>query len=191
MLALTRVLGASWGEHVRALARGEDPREVSPGRGAVSIGAEETFEDDLVERVDLERRILSQAGRVAARLHKAGTAARIVVLKVKYSDFTLVTRRATLPEPVADTDSIYRAACALLERVDRRPVRLTGVSVSGLGPGGPLLFPDARAERGKKLEGVMARLTERYGARTLTRAALLDDEAETRQGTPTKQRQRP
>ncbi len=191
MLALTRVLGASWGEHVRALARGEDAREVEPGRSAVSIGAEETFEDDLVERVDLERRILSQAGRVAARLHQAGTAARIVVLKVKYSDFTLVTRRATLPEAVADTDSIYRAACALLERVERRPVRLTGVSVSGLGPGGPVLFPDERAERGKTLEGVMARLTERYGARTLTRAALLDDAAETRPGNVTKQRQRP
>ncbi|MEJ7730121.1 MAG: DNA polymerase IV [Polyangiaceae bacterium] len=191
MLALTRVLGASWGDHVRALARGEDLREVNPGRSAVSIGAEETFEDDLIERVDLERRILSQAGRVAARLHQAGTAACIVVLKVKYSDFTLVTRRTTLPEPVADTDSIYRAACALLDRVERRPVRLTGVSVSGLGAGGPVLFPDVRAERGRKIEGVMARLTERYGARTLTRAALLDDASEARPGNLTKQRQRP
>lgn len=189
MVALTRVLGPAWGEHVRALARGEDPRRVNPGRSAVTIGHEETFEDDLIERVDLERRLLSQAQRVAARLHKAGTSARIVIVKVKYSDFTLVTRRMTLPEPIADTDSIYRAACALLDRVERRPVRLTGVAVAGFGDAAPLLFPDARAEKGKKLEGVLARVTERYGARTLTRAALLGDSAETRSPNLTKTRQ--
>jgi DNA polymerase-4 len=182
---LGRLLGPSWGSHVRELACGLDVREVDPERDAVSVGAEETFEEDLRSAADLERHLLSQAGRVAGRLHRAGLFGRVVMVKVKYSDFTLKTKRVTLAEPVADTDSIYRAARALLAQFDlHRPVRLTGVAVSGLSEARPpTLFPDRRALRGDALERVAAELRGRFGADTLTRADLLDEDTAARAST--------
>jgi DNA polymerase-4 len=174
---LETVLG-SWGADVRTLARGIDDRAVQPGYAAKSVGAEETFADDLTTRDALERRLLDQAGRVARRLLADDLCGRTVVVKVKYADFTLRTRRATLAEPVADTDSIYQAARRLLDRfaLERRRVRLTGVAVAGLQPGPPprSLFPDEAAERRYELERVAARVTDRFGEHGLVRATLLD-----------------
>ena len=99
-------------------------------------------------------------------------------MKVKYADFTLRTRRITLPEPVQDTDSIYRAAVELLDRVplDGRRVRLTGVSVGGIvdGPPAPTLFRDEKAEKRRKVEAIAAKIADRFGdEHAVTRATLL------------------
>ncbi len=180
-LADLEMLLGSWGAQVRALARGEDPREVDPERAAVSVGAEQTYEHDLHGRAAIEPTLLDHAGRVAQRLVKVGLYARVVVVKLKYSDFTLRTRRVTLPEAVADTGSIYEAARRLLERFDLgRGVRLTGVSVAGLGerPADPPLFPDEGASKRHKVEGVIADIAERFGDAGLVRAALLRKEPE-------------
>ena len=92
-------------------------------------------------------------------------------------DFTLRTRRVTLPEPVQDTDSIHRAAVALLARVplDARRVRLTGVSVSGIveGDAPRTLFPDEGAEKRRKVEEVAARIAERFGDEGAVKRATL------------------
>ncbi len=175
--ALERVLG-SWGLEVARLARGEDDRDVVPDGLAKSIGAEETYEEDLVGAPAVARTLLDHAGRVARRLVRAGLSARTVTVKVKYADFTLRTRRATLPEPVQDTDSIHRAAVELLARVplEGRRVRLTGVSAGGMVEGGPppTLFPDAQAEKRRRVEAVAAKIAERFGdEHAVTRAALL------------------
>jgi DNA polymerase-4 len=173
---LERILG-SWGTHVSALARGEDDRDVVPDRLAKSIGAEETYEEDLVGAEAIARTLLVHAGRVARRLVRSGLSARTVALKVKYSDFTLRTRRATLDEAVSDTDSIHRAAVELLARMplEGRRVRLTGVSVSGIvdGEPPPTLFPDARAAKRLEVERVSSRIAERFGDAHITRAALV------------------
>jgi DNA polymerase-4 len=172
---LEQLMG-SWGTAVRALARGEDDREVNPGREASSVGAEETYEYDLRDRPAIEETLLAHAGRIAQRLLRAGIVARVVVVKLKYADFTIRTRRATLKEPVADTGSIYTAARRLLERFDglERGVRLTGVSVGGLsGEPPPTLFPDVAASKRRKLEEVIAGVSDRFGDVQLTRAALL------------------
>ncbi len=175
-----RALLGSWGEEVARLARGIDPRPVVPGRAAQSVGAEETFEADVTDLRQLERHLLGQSARVARRLHVEGLCGRVVVVKVKYADFTLKTRRCALPEPVADTDSIYEAAKGLLGRfaLRGRRVRLTGVSVAGLSPGPPprTLFPDPTSERRLRVEDATARIRERFGARSLTRATLIEDE---------------
>ncbi|HEX3769279.1 MAG TPA: DNA polymerase IV [Polyangiaceae bacterium] len=168
----------TWGEQMILLARGEDDREVDPSGAAKSIGAEETYEDDLRDVESIRRTLLEHAGRVARRLIRSGLAARTVVVKVKYADFTIRSRRATLPEAVQDTDAIYRAAVAILARmpIESRRVRLTGVSVSGIEPGGPplRLIPDAEAEKRRRLEQIAARISERFGdERTVTRATLL------------------
>jgi DNA polymerase-4 len=105
--------------------------------------------------------------------------ARIVVVKVKYADFTLLTRRLTLPEPVQDTDSLHQAAARLLERfpLEARRVRLTGLSVAGMVAGAPppLLVPGV-ADRRARLERVTADIARRFDDRAVTRATLIAKE---------------
>jgi DNA polymerase-4 len=166
----------SWGTHVRELARGNDPRTVDPERSARSIGAETTHEEDLRDPADLARALLGHASKVAQRLHHEGLHARGIVVKLKYADFSLRSRRVLLPEPVADTASIHRAAAELLRAFPpaRLGVRLTGIAVThlGEGPPPPTLFPDVARAKRTKMEGVIADIEERFGV-GLTRAALL------------------
>jgi DNA polymerase-4 len=159
------------------LARGEDERDVDPEAAARSIGAEMTYEEDLVGSGAIARTLLEHARKVARRMVSADVSARIVVVKVKYADFSLRTRRVTLPEPVQDTDSLHQAAVRLLDRFplqDRR-VRLTGLSVGGIVGGGPprLLVPDG-ADRRTRLERVTADIVKRFDDRAVTRATLID-----------------
>jgi len=173
---LERAFG-NHGPGMGRLARGEDDRPVEPEREALSVGAEETFERDLTTRDELERALLGQSMRVAQRLFGDGLAARGISVKLKYADFVVKTRATTMPEPVADTDAIFRAARTLLDRFElgRKGIRLTGVAVSKLGPLGEVvtLFPDERLRRGEKLEAAQAALREKFGAESVTRAALL------------------
>lgn len=165
---LARILGSSWGEYIVELARGIDPREVVPEREAVSIGAENTFERDLRGIAELEPEILAQASRVAARLVEAGLTCRVVTLKIKLSDHTLITRRTTLDAAAADTVTIHRAALAQLARVELggAGVRLTGVSLSGLVPEQKEqrpLFPDAAQSRRRLLEKTLGDVRAKFG----------------------------
>jgi len=179
---LERLLG-SWGPVAGKLARGEDDRDVDPDRAAKSIGAEETYEVDLVGAEAIARTLLGHASRIAQRMLSAGLAGSVVVVKLKTTDFVVHTRRAKLPEPVRDTEAIYRAARELLGRFDEAtalaPVRLTGVSVSDLvevDHAPRSLFPDARRERLSKLEGTLSAIGERFGKDAgVTRAALLEN----------------
>ena len=174
---LERALG-SWGIEVARLARGEDARDVVPDAQAKSIGAEETYEEDLRGAEQIAPTLLDHSARVARRLLRAGLWAHTVTVKIKYSDFKVRTRQATLPEAVQDTDAIHRAAVELLASVplEGRAVRLTGVSASGIveGPPAPTLFPDEQAARRRRVEEVAARIADRYGdERALTRATLV------------------
>ncbi len=172
-MALAGAIGASHARALRALAQGDDPREVVPDEAAKSIGAEDTFGEDLRDRGALERELLAQAARVGRRLRAAGLAGRVVTLKVKYSDFSAITRRPPLARPTDDDHAIVEAARRLLERVDlARPVRLTGISVSGFAGGaerGQLdLFgaaPAAPPEDGRRqaLNAAIDRLADRFG----------------------------
>jgi DNA polymerase-4 len=175
-----RGLLGSWGPAIAELARGIDPRPVVPSREAKSIGAEETFESDLIERRAIEKRLLKQSQRVARRLFDEGLCAGTVTVKIKYKDFTLKTRQLRLPGPVDDAASIYEAARRLLDRfaLVGRGVRLTGVSVSDLSKGPPprTLFPDEQKARRRGVQKAMSELNARFGGRALTRAALLEDD---------------
>jgi DNA polymerase-4 len=170
---LAAVLGASHARGLRALATGDDAREVIPDEAAKSIGAEDTFGEDLRGRAALEPELLAQAGRVGRRLRAAGLAGHVVTLKVKYADFTLVTRRLTLERPTDDGRALFEAARGLLERVDLgRAVRLTGISVSGFAGEGERhqldLFgaarPPTREEgRRKALNAALDDIAGRFG----------------------------
>lgn len=168
------------GRHMSLLARGDDSREVVPDEAPKSIGAEDTFEEDLRGAEALLPRLLDQCGRVARRLRAAGARGRTVTLKLKYSDFELVTRRSTLPSATDDAQAIYGAVQRDLARADlSRPVRLTGVSVSGFPdePGAEQLglFEPARPAgeaRRERLNAALDAIAERHGEDAVRPATL-------------------
>lgn len=176
--ALERVLGA-WGADVRELARGIDVRDVEPDRDAKSIGAECTYDEDLRSKEAIGRTLLSHAARVAERLTEAGLTAGALVVKLKYADFTLLTRRKTFDEPASDTTTLHDASLELLERfpLDGARIRLTGVAAHDIGQGAqqPTLFPDRAAERRRGLESILLDAKGRFGGQPITFATLLED----------------
>ncbi|MGE4054976.1 MAG: DNA polymerase IV, partial [Vicinamibacterales bacterium] len=119
-------------EWLKRLADGIDDRPVVPHRDSKSSGSERTYPQDLTDPSVIEQSVLQLAARAAQWLVHRGMQARTVTLKVRYSDFTTITRRDTAP-PTADETAIGTRAVQLLQRTDagRRPVRLLGVSVQG------------------------------------------------------------
>jgi DNA polymerase-4 len=173
-----------------ALARGIDDRPVEPLSPPKSVGAEETFETDHRGAERLRATLRRQAERVARELREQGYAARTVTLKLRFADFSTITRSHT-GDPTQDGLTIYRQVIALLDRVSRaQPVRLIGLSVSGLGPAGEgqLSLLDAAAVRRERLARAVDRLLERFGDVAVRPASLLDrPEVERRRG-PTHRR---
>ncbi len=131
--ALERYLGTAAGRHLSELARGIDDRPVVPVQEAKSIGHEETFTTDLWDRDDLHRRLHRMVDASATALRAAERAARTVTVKLRFGDFTQITRSHTLDGPIDATPAIAAVAVALLDGVDLgKGVRLLGVSLSGL-----------------------------------------------------------
>ncbi|MFP4636052.1 MAG: DNA polymerase IV [Nitriliruptoraceae bacterium] len=111
---LQRVVGEALGSQLHQLARGEDPRRVTPHEPARSISAERTFDADLDDPVELERVVLKLAAIVGRRLRRAGTAGRTITLKVRFASFETVTRSTTLPAPTDRTHDLVVLATDLL-----------------------------------------------------------------------------
>jgi DNA polymerase-4 len=130
-----RALAGSFGPKLKQFAFGEDDRPLEPGDEVKSVSSEETFLHDTDERPVLRRCLREQAEEIAAKLKRRRLAAKTLQVKVRYRDFTTVTRQVTLEDPVTDAGQIYRLACFLLarERLVSRPLRLIGLGVSGLG----------------------------------------------------------
>ncbi|HEY0991705.1 MAG TPA: DNA polymerase IV [Kofleriaceae bacterium] len=177
-------LGAVSGQHLAALARGEDPRPVVAEHAPVTVGHRETFDDDIDDRGELAVVLLNQADRVAARLRAGGLRARAVVLHIKYDDFRQITRRTTLEAATCDGGVVGRTAIALLARVAIEPrkggrVRLCGVSATDLeARDAPrqLDFDEAARARGERLGEAIDKLAARYGKGAIRRAVHLDDD---------------
>jgi DNA polymerase-4 len=176
--SLERRLG-SLGRELAAQAHGIDPRPVDPGRDAVSVGAEETFEHDLDDGPALRRHVTAQAERVAERLRRGGHRGQTVVLKLKDPAFHLTTRRRTLAEATDDGRAIAAVALALLTeaRVGPPGVRLSGVSMTGLvAHAAPQqLLLDQRARRAQELGRTLDAIHDRFGEQALGRADLMYD----------------
>jgi DNA polymerase-4 len=132
--ALERYLGTSLGAHLAGLARGEDPRPVVVDQAAKSIGHEETFATDIRDRRELHRHLLRMVDASATNLRGAGLAARTVSIKVRFGDFTQITRAHSTRAPIDTAPAIGAVADNLLDSVEvARGVRLLGVSLSGFG----------------------------------------------------------
>ena len=128
---------AGW---LKRLAYGDDPREVKPNRPWKSLSTETTYPEDLERCAEMRAEVERLAGRVAASLEKKKLLARTVTLKLRYADFTTVTRSHTAAAPTRAAGELAARALALLERTEaaRRPVRLLGVGAHELlGPENP------------------------------------------------------
>lgn len=132
---LRRLVG-SQADRLRELARGVDERAVTPGRTAKSRSAERTYAEDLRDIDKVRAEIDGLARRAAAMIERSDVYARTVTLKVRYDDFTTITRSNTDRAATREADPIVRRALVLLDRTDagRRPVRLLGVGLHGLTP---------------------------------------------------------
>lgn len=132
---LVRALGKAHGRHLAALAHGEDPDPVVPDRPTKSVGHEETFREDILDRKVLQRHSVRMTESVAGHLRASAQSGRTVTVKLKFADFSLVTRSHTMSVGLDTGSAIGAIAAALLEAVELpMGVRLLGVSVSGLQP---------------------------------------------------------
>ncbi|MFS2291323.1 MAG: DNA polymerase IV [Actinomadura sp.] len=175
---LQRELGAAMGAHLHELAWGRDPREVVPHTPDKSIGAETTFDTDVDDPEVVRRELLRLAEKTGARLRAAGYAGRTVSVKLRMANFKTITRARTLDEPTDLARVIYVTACALYEGagLDGVRLRLVGVRVENLGPGGeaPRQLAFDEPERGwREAERAMDQVAHRFGHGAVRPAALV------------------
>lgn len=179
--SLRRIVGNASAERLHALANGHDAREVQTERIEKSIGHEETFARDVVDREELERELLRLATRTGERLRAVGVDARTIAIKVRYPDFETVTRSRTLAEATSATQRIYRTARELFTSLGGtrerppHPVRLIGVRAEQLVPAGSEavgLWNDD--EEWRALDEAVDEVRGRFGEGGLTSARLLE-----------------
>ncbi len=166
-------LESRFGQHGRALsryARGLDDRPVVIEHTAKYVSRESTYAQDVSDAEILQRTIRDQLADVGRRLRRAGLLGTTVKLKLRWSDFTTVTRQATLPKSTAHDFEIVTAALHLLQHVwtTGESVRLIGVAVTGLGspPRQLSLWRAERAvvtERDRRLQSTVSSVRDRYG----------------------------
>ena len=129
-----RALVGSVARQLKAFSMGEDDRPLELGDEIKSISGEETFLKDTEDRKILRACLKEQAADIEARLKHRQLGAHTVQVKLRYGDFTTLTRQFTVEEPLTKAGDIYRLACWLLgrERLVSRPLRLLGLGVSSL-----------------------------------------------------------
>ena len=171
-------LSRLFGENGRELARhakGQDERPIVTERETKSISQEITFSRDVRDDKTLERTLREQAAEVAKQLRKNQLAGTTIKLKIRWPDFTTLTRQTTLPAPTDQDNDISKAALILMRAV-RRPgqaVRLIGVGVSGLGPPiRQLGLWDADSEKSRRLQQAVDELRKKYGKRVINRGKV-------------------
>ena len=179
------VLEHKFGKHGRSmhkLSMGIDQREVIPDHDVKSMGNEETFSQDLLDRADAKKELLSLANRVVRRMRREQVTGRTITLKVKYSDFIQITRSTTLPNFTDDGPEIYSTVCGLLKKteVGKRPVRLLGISLSQLSVLGTetqlgLFHQDGAIQKRRNLHTALDSLTERFGEKSIRPGTLLNE----------------
>jgi DNA polymerase-4 len=124
----------SWADGLLDLAHGRDDRAVQPNRPAKSCGTENTYARDLTDLAEMCENLADMADECANWLDRKRRVCRTVTIKVRYSNFTTITRSRTFPTPTRDAGHIRTAACDLLSKTgaSSQPVRLLGVSVHNL-----------------------------------------------------------
>lgn len=194
---LQRELGPAAGNHLAALAWGQDERPVVPAVQDKSVGAEETFPADIDDPEVIRRELLRLAERTARSLRAGGSVARTVVVKLRLANFKTITRSRTLPEPTDVAQKIYATAVALYAAAgldDRARLRLVGVRAAGLIPAGSAVTQPGFWEPEtpwRDAERAMDRIAGRFGPGMVGPAALVRPPAEEGSGPAVPPRRHP
>jgi len=129
-----KLLAERWGAHglrLSRLAHGEDARPVNPNEERKGISAETTFNEDLSRVADLEDMLAPLCEKVARQARAAGVAGRVVTLKLRTTDFRIVTRRRTVAVPTQTARTLFTVGRELLTKeATGRPWRLIGIGLS-------------------------------------------------------------
>lgn len=172
---LERTVGRTTAQRLHDLAWGHDPRHVQERSAEKSVGHEVTFESDIIDPRVLHRELLQLSTRLAQRLRRGELLARTVALKLRYADFTTISRSHTLAEPTDVGRRIFEEVRDLLDRLGRDdPVRLIGVRAEQLVDAGSVtlgLWDDSDGWR--EAEDAMDAAGERFGRGTVQPARLL------------------
>jgi DNA polymerase-4 len=188
--ALTRAVGPAMAAHFHALAWGRDPRQVVIEHVEKSIGHERTFEANISDPAELEKEMLRLSNAVGVRLRRAGAQARTVALKLRFGDFSTISRSRTLAEPTDLGRRLYEEARTLYAESGRvgEPVRLLGVRgeqlVGRVADAG--LWDDDGDWR--EAEHAVDAITAKFGRSLVRPATLLGDDPDRRmpmRGEPT------
>lgn len=185
LATLRRALGEASGTHLHELSWGRDPRSVSPHEPDKSIGNERTFENDIDDPEIIHAHLLGLADHVAARLRAAGYVGRTISLKVRFADFSTITRSRTLPRATDVGMEIYDIVKGMYEALglQRVRIRLVGVRVEGLTDArdAPHQLLLGEPEHGRReAEVAVDALRARYGSDAVRAARLVDPERRSR-----------
>lgn len=128
------------------IVRGIDEREVQPHRETKSVSVEDTFQEDLTTREEMETEVLKLSEKLVVRLEKNGLKGKTITLKIRFSDFSIITRSCSLPYIFNDIKNILDCAGQILDRtmLDDKKIRLLGVGISNFESGPKLSLVDSR-----------------------------------------------
>jgi DNA polymerase-4 len=174
--SLASMLGKASGRHLHALANNRDPRAVEPRRRRRSIGSQRALGRGPHSRDEVATALIAIVDRVARRLRAARRVCRTVVLRLRFADYTRVTRSYTMAEATAHTRAILCTAMELLRAsmplIERRGLTLIGVALANLLDRGPvqLVLPINRAH---ELDATIDAVRERFGSAAITRGVLI------------------
>ncbi|MGD8149843.1 DNA polymerase IV [Ornithinimicrobium sp. Y1694] len=175
---LQRALGEHTAARLHALAWGHDDDPVQPARTERSVGSSQTFEHDVDDPDVIRRQLLHLAERTCSRMRHGGVLGRTVVLTVRFSDFTTITRSRTIKVPTDVTRDVHATACALYAALglQRARVRLLGVRVEGISEAEQTLLQgrlDEPEYGWREAERAMDRAAARFGEHAVRPASLL------------------
>ncbi len=165
------------GDHFYKLAHGIDNREVHAGQGVKSVSNEHTFSTDIRDGEKLRKRLSALCDKVGYRLRKHKLNGKTIHLKLRYSDFSTITRNKTVQSPTNATEIIYKTITKLFEKnyIKGRTVRLIGVGVSGFEKqtGQQLSIFDSADNKGKQLDALEDEIRLKFGTKAINRADSL------------------
>ncbi len=173
---LIRALGQASGASLYELAWGRDYRDVTPNEPDKSISAAETFAQDLDDPEEILQEFLRLTEKAAARLRENNYYAKTISIKVRFADFSTISRSKTLPLPIDSTHDIYEIAKSLYLalNLDRARLRLVGISLDNLSEAAPeQLLLGAREKGWREADTAIDRAKLRFGGGSVRPGRLI------------------
>jgi DNA polymerase-4 len=164
-----------WGLRLHELSHARDARPVNPEHDRKGMSAETTFNTDLAEREELEAELWPLCEKLASKARRDGVASRVVILKLRRSDFRIITRRRTLAEPVQTARALFATGREMLNAELGPAYRLIGIGMADLGEAqdGPSSLFESDETRALVTETAVDRLRSRFGAQAVVAARTL------------------